>query len=137
MTVGSNRLETRVAELTERLQPQIDAVRAAWGETGEAEVETGLAYGDGDPVRIRIRKRGRRYDLSDAGVAVGKVRDRPRRWLELAERVVAEEGLNVNRRGTVFVPATEGRDLARLAARLAETSLAVYGALLDADEDRV
>ena len=136
MTVGSHPLDARVAEATERLRPQIDALRAAWGETGEAEVETGLAFGDGDPVRVRIRKRGRRFDLSDGGVAVGKVRDRPKRWLELAERVVAQEGLNVNRSGTVFVPATEGRELARLAARLAETSLAVYAALLDAEEDR-
>ncbi|HEX2109994.1 MAG TPA: hypothetical protein VHF67_00445 [Gaiellaceae bacterium] len=40
----------------------------------------------------------------------------------------------MNRRGVVFVSAVEGRDLAALAARLAETSLAVHAALLDGDD---
>jgi hypothetical protein len=35
----------------------------------------------------------------------------------------------------VFVPAVEGRDLASLAARLAETSLAVYQELLELEEE--
>ena len=56
-----------------------------------------------------------------------------RGWLPVAEALVAEEGFNVNRRGVVFVPAMEGRDLATLAARLAATSLAVYQELLEAD----
>jgi hypothetical protein len=45
--------------------------------------------------------------------------------------VVAEEGFNVNRRGVVFVPVIEGRDIDELASRLAETSVAVYAALLE------
>jgi hypothetical protein len=40
----------------------------------------------------------------------------------------------VNRRGVVFVPAVEGRDLAWLASRVAECSRAVYGALLELDD---
>jgi hypothetical protein len=44
---------------------------------------------------------------------------------------VAEEGFNVNRAGVVFVPGFEGRDLAMLALRLADTSRAVYAELLE------
>jgi hypothetical protein len=123
-------IEPRVAEVADRLRPALE--RARWGETGELVLETAFSYGD-EPVRIRVRKRGRRYDLSDDGAGVRKAGAAGRGWLETAERVVADEGMNVNRRGVVFVPAVEGRDLAALAARLAETSLAVHAALLDDD----
>ena len=85
-----------------------------------------------DPVRIRVRKRGRRIDLTDDGAAVRKadVAD----WRETAERTVEVEGFNVNRAGVVFVPVVEGRDVAELAGRLAATSLAVYGELLARDD---
>jgi hypothetical protein len=48
----------------------------------------------------------------------------PPGWLAVAERVVAEEGMNVNRAGVVFVPAVErpDRDLAAPALRLGESS---------------
>jgi hypothetical protein len=42
--------------------------------------------------------------------------------------VVEREGPNVNRRGVGFVPAVEGRDIAALAARVADTSRAVHAA---------
>jgi hypothetical protein len=51
----------------------------------------------------------------------------------VAERVVAAVGLNVNRPGRVFVTVVEGRDLDRLVRQVAEASLAVYVALLDAE----
>ena len=110
---------------------QLDAARATWGETGASMLDTGLTYGDGEPVRIRVRKRGHRYDIDDDGAAWSKAGATGRTALEAAERVVAEEGFNVNRRGVVFVPALEGRDIARLAERLAECSLAVYSELLE------
>jgi photosystem II stability/assembly factor-like uncharacterized protein len=97
----------------------------------ERVVEPGPAYGDGEPVLIRIRKRGHRYDIDDDGAAWTKAGASGRVALDAAERVVAEEGFNVNRRGVVFVPAVEGRDIARLAERLAECSLAVYAELLE------
>lgn len=111
------------------------AVRAALGELHQAEdgevvVDSGLSYAAGDPVRIRVRRRGHRYDLSDDGAATSRA-DRPQGWLEVADRVVAVGGFNVNRRGVVFVPVVEGRDIAELAMRLAEASLDVYLALLD------
>jgi hypothetical protein len=42
--------------------------------------------------------------------------------------------MNVNRRGVVFVPAVEGRDIDALARRLGETSRACYFALLELGE---
>lgn len=113
------------------------AIRAALGPTqqeerdrGEVLVDTGLVYVQGHPVRIRIRRRAHRYDLTDDGAAVADA-GRPAGWLEEIDRLVAEEGFNINRRGVVFVPAVHGRDIATLALRLAETSRAVYLALLD------
>ena len=83
-----------------------------------------------------MRKRGRRYDIDDDGAAVAKARaaGTTRRWLELAGRVVAEEALNVNRRGVVFVPAVEGRDIEALAQRVAATSRAVESELLAVED---
>jgi hypothetical protein len=56
----------------------------------------------------------------------------PSDWLRVAEKVVAQEGFNVNRRGVVFVTIVHGRrDLARIALRLADCSESVRAALLD------
>jgi hypothetical protein len=118
--------------MIDEMRTTLDRALERWGETGAVRLPSGLEYRRGEPVVVVIRKRGQRYDISDDGAAVQKaaVRD----WLAVAEAVVEEEGLNVNRRGVVFVPAVEGRDLAALAARVAETSLAVYQELLDADQ---
>jgi hypothetical protein len=119
--------------MVDEMRHALESAAATWGDSGAIRLPSGLEYRDGEPVVIEIRKRGRRYDLSDEGAAVKKaaVRD----WLPVAEAVVEEEGFNVNRRGVVFVPAVEGRDLASLAARLAETSLAVYQELLELEEE--
>lgn len=99
-----------------------------------AEVlEFGLIYRLAEPVVVRVRRREHRYDLDDDGAAVALAGKRPG-WLDVASAVVAREGFNVNRRGVVFVPAVEGRDIGDLARRLAETSRAVYLALLELDE---
>jgi hypothetical protein len=108
----------------------LDSIRKSWGQTAEATLDTGQLYVEGEPTRIFIRKRGRRYDLDDLGRAV-ELAGRRSGWLSVAERIVAEEGFNVNRAGVVFVPAVEGRDLALLALRLADTSHAVFAELLD------
>jgi hypothetical protein len=98
----------------------------------EWEVDTGLRYGPGEPVRIRIRRRGRRYDLDDCGEAV-RLAGKPAGWREAAERAV--EPMNLSRSGVVFVPAVEGgfpdRDIEALARRLGESSRAVYDALVE------
>jgi hypothetical protein len=106
-----------------------ELLRAA-ADVDETVVEPGLAYREGEPVRVRIRKRHRRYDIGDMAAAV-ELAGRPPGWLEAAERVVEEHWLNVNRRGVVFVPAVEGRDIEALALRVAECSLAVYEELIE------
>jgi hypothetical protein len=119
--------------MVDEMRQALEAARATWGERGEVRIDSGLAYGDGDPVRVLVRKRGHRYDLTDDGAAVRKAGVRG--WLPVAEAVVADYWMNVNRGGVVCVGAVEGRDLASLAARIAETSLAVYQELLEADAD--
>jgi hypothetical protein len=81
-------------------------------------------------VRVRERRREHWVELDDEGRAVD-LAGRPPGWLEVAQRVVVEEGLNVNRAGRVFVRVHERRDIADLTRRIAESSLAAYEALLD------
>jgi len=113
-----------------RIEAELARAREEWAERGEVVVDTGLTYIEAEPVRIRVRKRSHRYDLDDGGTAT-RLAGKPHRWHEVADRVVAEEGFNVNRRGIVFVQAVEGRYLAALALRLADSSVAVFAALLD------
>jgi hypothetical protein len=103
-------------------------------ETLPQVIEPGSYYDDDEPVRIHVRARGRRIDLDDGGRAVEKAGPSGRGWLPVAERVVAAESFNVNRRGVVFVPVVAGRDIEELAKRLAATSVDVYAALLELDE---
>ena len=95
-------------------------------------VETGLKYGPDEPVRIRIRRRGSRYELDDLGDAVRLAGKGPG-WREAGEEAV--EPMNLARNGTVFVPAVEGsfpdRDIEALARRLGESARAVYDALVE------
>jgi hypothetical protein len=113
----------------------VRAAREDWGERGEAVLEWGLEYREGEPVKVRLRKRAHRYDLDDQGAAV-RLAGRRAGWLEVCEHVVARQGLNVNRRGVVFVPAVEGRDLSSLALLVADTSVAVWSSLLELSERR-
>jgi hypothetical protein len=100
-------------------------------ERGEIVLEPGPTYREGEPVRVRVRKRGHWLDFDDGGAAV-TLAGTPPGWLDVAERAVIEAGgMNVNRRGVVFVGVHERRDLASIAERLAEASLAVYVALLE------
>lgn len=52
-------------------------------------------------------------------------------WLHAAGRVVGEEGMNINRRGVVFVQGFAGRDLERLERKVSVASRAVYDTLLE------
>ena len=112
-----------------------------WPELVRAEareetfVESDVSYGDGDPVVVRVRRRGRWITIDDDGVAVERA-GRPTGWLPVAEHVVAEDWLNVNRRGVVFVGANAGRpDVDSLVARVADRSAALYQALLELDDE--
>jgi hypothetical protein len=104
-----------------------------WTTDEELVLETGVDYRSGEPVQVRLRRRGNRVHLDDGGNAVQHA-GRPSGWLDVAERVVAADGFNINRRGVVFVAVGRGRDLAPLALRLSDTSLGVYLALLDLQE---
>lgn len=103
------------------------------GRSGGTELETGLDYVPGRPVRVRLRRRGRRYDFDDMGGAIA-LAGRPSGWLPVAQRAVEELGWNVNRRGVVFMQAVEGRDVDRLVRRTGEASVAVLTALLTLQE---
>jgi hypothetical protein len=112
----------------------IDQVRttleaAAWVDGEDVVVRAGIEYRPDEPVQIVVRKRGWRYDISDNGRAVD-LAGSPAGWAAVAESVLAEYALNVNRRGVVFVQANESR-LAPLVVRVAECSLSLYEALLD------
>ena len=76
-----------------------------------------------------VRKRGWRFDVSDAGRAV-ELAGEPNDWQEFAERIVDEYAINVNRRGVVFVQSNDQR-LESLVARVAGCSVALYQELLD------
>jgi hypothetical protein len=92
---------------------------------------TGLTYGASGQADVVVRKRGWRFDVSDSGRAV-ELAGRPKGWRSVAEDVVDEYWLNVNRRGVVFVQSTEGR-LDWLVGRVAECSVALYQALLESE----
>ena len=111
--------------------PLVQLMRA---ERGEAVIESELSFGDGEAVRILVRKRLYRYLLSDLGRAVEKA-GKPSGWREAAER--AAQPMNVDRQGRVFVPAhPRGLEaLEDLVERLANASRAVHEILL-ALEDR-
>ena len=100
-------------------------------ERGSIIVDSGLAYGDGEPVEVLVRKRLNRYVVSDRGRAVEKA-GKPSGWHEAGG--LACLPMNLDRQGTVFVPAVEGRDLEDLVVRLADASRAVHEALLVLEE---
>jgi len=128
MGASPARYRERVAvEATEqRLAAIWEQVAPPSAETDERVVETGA-------IPIVVHKRGIRYDLDDRGEAVARARAAGggKDWLAVAERVVAEDGFNVNRSGIVFVQVVEGRDIASLALRLADCAERVQAALLD------
>jgi len=88
----------------------------------------------GEPVRIRVRRRERRYLVTDDGAALERA-GRPQGWRGVASEVVAGADLNLSRSGAVFVPGVEGGvPVNGLVMRVAETSLAVYQELLELGE---
>jgi hypothetical protein len=119
-------------ERLDAVRAALDAARESWAGDGETSLAVGVDYVPGEPVEVFARKRGPHWDFDDGGRAV-QLAGKPTGWLAAAERVVAEEGMNVNRAGVVFVPAFErsGRDLAALVLRLGDVSHAVHAELLE------
>lgn len=108
------------------LDEELEALRDG---AAEAVMDTGLLYRPDHPVRVRVRLRDGRYDMSD-GAAALNLAGRAYGWFATMEQVVAERGMNVNRRGVVLVTGFAGRDLRSLAMRFAECSRVVYSASL-------
>jgi hypothetical protein len=102
---------------------------SAWVDGDDVVVRAELGYLPGEPVDVVVRKRGWRFDVSDAGRAV-ELAGSPDGWQGVAAKVVDDHALNVNRRGVVFVQSNESR-LAPLVVRVAECSLALYETLLE------
>jgi hypothetical protein len=122
-------MQTAAHEVT-AMRAELDALRAARGDHDEVTLNTGLSYRPGHPVHIRVRKRGGRFDVTDGATAVNPA-GRPDGWLATAFDTAARTGMNVNRRGVVFVTGFERRDLADLVLRLADCSRLVYVSLLE------
>ena len=120
------------AERLDAVRGALEAARESWDGDGAISLAVGVDYVPGEPVEVFARKRGPRWDFSDGGRAV-RLATKPTGWLAAAERVVAKEGMNVNRAGVVFVPVFErpGRDLAALVLRLGDVSHAVHAELLE------
>jgi hypothetical protein len=84
-------------------------------------------------VLVHATRREGRFSFSDRGGAA-EAAGLPPGWREAADRVTEEYDVNVSRRAVVFLPATERRELSwisSLPARIAEASVAFYGALLE------
>jgi hypothetical protein len=96
-----------------------------------------LEWVPGEPVEIRIRRRGAWTEMDDAGEAIRRA-GRPPGWHDVADRIAAAEGMNVQRStGRVFVAygVRSGHDDAEIERRLAETVLRVYHGVLDLEDD--
>ena len=94
--------------------------------------QTDLAYGAGDPVCVRVTRRGARFLFTDDAGGVDRS-GRPPGWRDAAQRAVDADYLNLSRSGAVFVTANApGRRRADdLVRRVAALSLAVYEEILD------
>jgi hypothetical protein len=100
-------------------------------------LETGLTYDGIAPVRIHVTKREGRYEFSDGGGAVAAAGVRPSE-LRFDDRIeLGEYDVNVSRKGVVSLPgfASSSQEwLAKLPELVAEGSVVLYEALLEADE---
>jgi hypothetical protein len=93
-------------------------------------VDTGRTYGSSRPVVVRVHRRDGKLTIDDDGAAID-LAGRPPGWLERAERIAESAGVNVNRRGIIFVPAFHESQVEHLVVLIAGTSLQVYDTLLD------
>ena len=95
---------------------------------GDIVVHTGLTYGLSDPVDVVVRKSAAGASTSPTAGTRSRPRVCRRGWQAVAEEVVGEHALNVNRRGVVFVQANEARSPG-FSSAWPRASLALRGAL--------
>jgi excisionase family DNA binding protein len=94
-------------------------------------IDTGLEYAPGDPVQVRVARRGRRISVTDDGAAVERA-GRPQGWRAVADRLAAQLVVNIGRHGGVglpVVPVGPGEDA--IVRRIGDASLALYQELLE------
>ena len=116
----------------EQGRPSWPELKRLHDEVEERVVEPGSVYREGEPVRVRVRRRHRSHLITDDARAV-ELAARPAGWRGEAERVVLEDSLNLSRGCAVFVPTVYPALVDSLVERVADRSLAVYEALLDLD----
>lgn len=98
---------------------------------GQYVIDSGLEYGPGDPVLVRVRHREQAITVTDDGGAVDRARV-DRGWHPAADRIAAEFVVNVSRHGIVSLPVVRaGPGEAAIVRRIGEASLALYQELLE------
>jgi hypothetical protein len=97
----------------------------------ETIVDSGLVYGPGEPVLIRVTRRERRVSVSDNAAAVEKA-GRPPGWRATADRIERDLDVNVSRQGAVWLPVVAvGPGVDAIVRRIGEASVELYEVLLD------
>jgi hypothetical protein len=104
-------------------------------DRAELILDTGRTYDGHEPIRIHVKKRERRLEVTDGGGAVAAAGVAPR-TLSFPDHIdLGDRSVNVSRKGVVFLAGwTAGSEewLRALQELVAEGSLALYEALLDA-----
>lgn len=101
----------------------------------ETVIDTGLEYRPGDPVRVRVVRRGHRISVTDDGAAIEKA-GRPPRWREAADRLAEELVVNISQKGVISLPVVPvGPGEERIVRRIGEASLGLYQELLELEAE--
>jgi hypothetical protein len=103
----------------------------------ELVLESPFSYDGISPVRMRVKKRGGRFDVSDEGGAVAAAGVDPARLVFPEQITVDRKSVNVTRRGVVWLPGFArscDQWLAELPELVAQGSITLYDALLALDD---
>ncbi len=96
-------------------------------------VDTGLAYGPGDPVQVWTMRREHRVSISDHGAALHKAGAGPG-WERACATVHAELDVNITRGGVVWLPVVAaGPSEEEVARRIGRASLIFFQEVLELD----
>jgi hypothetical protein len=97
----------------------------------EETIDTGVEYTPGDPVLVRLVRRGPRTWVSDDGSAFARA-GRPQAWRDAAARVERELVVNFSRSAVISLPVVPlGPSEERVVQRIGEASRAFYQELLE------
>ena len=93
-----------------------------------------MEYLPGSPVRVLVKRRERRINVSDDGAAAA-LAGTPPGWRDVAREIELEHCVNVSRQGVVFLPVHHCFTVDEIEERIARASLALYQDLLDLASD--